>query len=351
MPQRFVHRQRLQFEGELTRGEIEQIASNPAVKVLQCSTPVPAQTWELLNEILFSSRLDIELRLYGFYSLVCDLSFLKRVANVRRFSADCLTDAVGIEHLAALVHLEKLAVGVYHLEDFDFLNSIPDGIQSLTLTSTKSKKPRLDALVRFHSLRTLYLEKQQQGIEALAQLSTLEDVTLRSISTENLEYVSGLPHLWSLDIKLGGIRDFSAIANKESIKYLELWQIRGLSDLRFISSLTGLQYLFLQSLRSVIEIPDLSRLTKLRRLYLENMKGLVDVSAISKAPALEYFSHVSAQNISLQQYKDLLPMPTLKRVHVGFGSRKKNNEFEELAIRHAKNLDPDSGFPQGFVFV
>jgi len=56
MPQRFVGRQRLAFEGELTRGEIEQIAVNPAIKVLQCSTPVPVQTWELLNEFLFSLR-------------------------------------------------------------------------------------------------------------------------------------------------------------------------------------------------------------------------------------------------------------------------------------------------------
>jgi hypothetical protein len=350
MAQRFVTRQRLAFEGELTRHEIDQIALNPAVKVLQCSTPVPAQTWELLNECLFSSRPDIELRLYGFYSLACDLSVLKRMANVRQFSADYLSNVVGIEHLSALVNLEKLAVGIYHLENFDFLESISDGIQGLTLLATNSKKPRVSALARFRSLKTLYLERQQQGIEVLAQLSRLERVTLRSISTENLEYLSSLPHLWSLDIKLGGIQDFSAIENKESIKYLELWQVRGLSDLRFISSLTGLQFLFLQSLRSVIEIPDLSRLTRLRRLHLENMKGLVDVSAISQAPALEDFRHVAAQNIHPNQYDDLLNMTTLKRVRVGFGSRKKNVAFEEQAILHGKNLDAGDGYPK-FVFV
>jgi hypothetical protein len=154
-----------------------------------------------------------------------------------------------------------------------------------------------------------------------------------------------------LDIKLGGIRDFSSIAHKASIKYLELWQIRGFSDLSFISSLTGLQYLYLQSLRSVIEIPDLSALTRLRRLHLESVKGLADVSAILQAPALEDFSHVSAQNISPEQYKDLLLMPTLEWLHVGFGSQKKNEAFGELAIRYGKNLDAGSGFPKKFVFV
>jgi hypothetical protein len=348
MPQRFVDRQRLEFEGKLTRAEIEQIALDPEVKVVQCSTPVVPQTLDLLNEILFPLRPEIKLRLYGFYSSVCDLSFLNRAENVRRFSADCLRNAVGIEHLAYLVNLDELVVGVYNLEDFDFLNSIPDGIKSLSLTATKSKRPRLSALARFHSLRKLYLEGQQQGIEVLSQLSTLEDVTLRSISTNNLDYISRLPRLWSLDIKLGGIRDFSSIADKQSIKYLELWQIKGLSNLSFISSLTGLQYLFLQSLRNVITIPDLSALTKLRRLHLENMKGLADVSAILQAPALEDFSHVSAQNILPEQYKGLLLMPTLERVHIGFGSQKKNDAFAELAIRHGKNLRES---PKKFDFV
>jgi len=38
-----------------------------------------------------------------------------------------------------------------------------------------------------------------------------------------------------------------AIADKESIKYLELWQIRGLGDIGVVSSLSGLQFLFVQS--------------------------------------------------------------------------------------------------------
>jgi len=39
----------------------------------------------------------------------------------------------------------------------------------------------------------------------------------------------------------------SAIADKESIKYLELWQIRGLGDIGVVSLLSGLQFLFVQS--------------------------------------------------------------------------------------------------------
>lgn len=342
---------RAEFERQLTREEVQLIASDTTLQVLQCSSPVASQTWDLLNESLFPQRPDVELRLYGFYSFVCDLSFLSRVPNVRRFSADCLRRAVGIEHLGSLTQLQELCVGIYDLEDFDFLSLVPNNIRGLSLAATKSRKPRLDLLARFHSLKQLYLERQQQGIEVLSQLSTVEEVILRSISTKSLSYLSGLRHLWSLDVKLGGIRDFSPIANKASIKYLELWQVRGLSDLSFISSLPGLQYLFLQSLRNVRQIPDLSKLSRLRRLHLENMKGLKDITAILQAPALEEFSHVSAQNISPEQYAPLLQMPTLKSVRVGFGSRKKNDAFAQLAMRLGKNLDAGGKLAAKFVFV
>jgi hypothetical protein len=342
--------QRFTFEGELTRTEIEQLVRNPSVKVVQCEVkhPVKPATWDLLNDRFFAQRPDVELRLWGG---VCDLSFLHRVRNVRCFSADCLRQVEGIEHLKTLVNLEALSIGVYHLESFDFLEVLPAGIKDLSLALTKSKKPRLDALSRFGSLQKLYLEGQENGIQVLSKLSSLEEITLRSIGTENVEYIASLPKLWRLDIKLGGIRDFSSIENKQSIKYLELWQVRGLSDLSFISSLTGLQYLFLQSLRNVTAIPDLSKLTMLRRLYLENMKGLKDVSAIAQAPALEEFRHASAQNIEPERYEGLLSSPTMRSVRVGFGSQKKNDAFADLAKRNGKSSDSTGKLGKQFVFV
>jgi hypothetical protein len=114
MPHRFINRHIL-----LTRAEVEGIALGPEIKVVQCSSPVAPQTWDLLNDILFPLRPEIKLRLYGFFFTVCDLSFLNRVGNLRRFSADSLFNAVGIEHLACLVNLDELSIGVSNLEDFD----------------------------------------------------------------------------------------------------------------------------------------------------------------------------------------------------------------------------------------
>lgn len=325
-----LSRGRFDFSKNLSMKEIRKLVSDPELEVLQTSSPVEAQTWTLINEDLLPFRPELQVRVYGFYSTVCDLSFVNRLNRLRHFSADCLLTAVGVEQIPRLELLKSLSIGIFDLESFDFLKEIPSTVTRLALEATKSKKPRLNHLSRFLSLKSLYLEGQQNDIEVLSNLTAIEDITLRSIATDGLNYLSGLERLWSLDIKLGGIRDLSAIQGKESIKYLELWQIQGLRDIRVISTLYGLQYLFLQSLRNVIAIPDLSKLCKLRRVYLENLKALVDVSALSQSPSLREFIHVSAQNMKPEQYAYLLKSPTLQTALVGFGSKKKNTAFERM---------------------
>jgi hypothetical protein len=86
------------FASNLTRAEVELLTLDPEVERVQCSSPIEPTSWDLLDEILFARRPEIELRLYGFHSSVCDLSFLHRTGNVRRFSAACLDSATGDRH-------------------------------------------------------------------------------------------------------------------------------------------------------------------------------------------------------------------------------------------------------------
>ena len=319
---------RSEFDDSITPATVEGFVSNDELRVLQCSKPVNNRTWDLLNTSFFPRRRDVELRVYGFYGLVCDLSFLSRMQNVRRFSADCLMQAINVEHVRELPNLESLGVGIFDLKGFEFLTDAPNGLKALSLCQTESKKPGLSVLRRFNSLTTLFLEGQQKDIEVLAELKTIEDLTLRSISTADLSYLRPLDRLRSLDIKLGGTSNLSGIEGKPSIQYIELWQIRGLSDISLISSLTGLQCLYLQSLKHVRRIPDLSRLVNLRRVGMENMSGLEDLSALERAPALEEFIHISARKFSPSQYEKLVRHPTLRSMLVGFGSDRKNRALQ-----------------------
>jgi hypothetical protein len=328
-------RDRVDFEDHLTGREVQALIADKDLRVLQCLSPIDSQTWERLNDQFFTRRPEVTLRVYGFYSLVCDLAFTATMTNVHHFSADCLMDATGIEHTAAMEKLESLGVGIYHLEGFGFLDQVTPRLKKLFLGRTRSSKPDLLPLSRFDALEEVYIEGQQKNIEVLSQLDRLQDVTLRSIGTPDISYLRPLHRMWSLDIKLGGIRDLYAIEGMETIKYLELWQIRGLSDIDVISSLTGLQFLALQSLRRITALPSLNRLWKLRRVYLENMKGLEDISRLEHAPALEEFAHVSAQNMQPEDYIPLLRNPSLKRAAVGFGSDRRNSQFNELMREHS----------------
>jgi hypothetical protein len=240
-------------------------------------------------------------------------------------------EATGVEFIESLTNIERLSVGIYRLESFDFLLSVnPERLTHLRLGATFSKKPRLKVLERFSSIQQLYVERQNKDTDVIGELKLLQDLTLRSITVPSLGFLNDLPKLWSLDIKLGGTTNLGALASIKGVKYLELWQIKGLNDLSPIAEMFGLQYLYLQALRNVERLPDLSRLTALRRIVLDNMKGLTDLTSLATAPALEELLYISAQGREPNQFAELLAKGKLKRMLVGFGSDRKNAEIKAL---------------------
>jgi hypothetical protein len=247
---RLLSRARAEFDSAVTAHDLSQLATHRDLSVLQCAAPVPDSVWELLNTSFFAARPDVELRMFAHYSTGCDLRGARRLTNVRRFAADCLSTAKDVEAIAEIPMLESLAVGIFDLRSFDFLERVSPTLTSLALGGTRSKAPSLAALSRFRSLKKLYLERHTKDIEVIRGLVDLEELTLRSITTPNLDYLEPLRRLWSLEIKLGGIKSFTGVEGKSSIKYLELWQIRELPDAGVVSTLPGLQNLFLQSLRA-----------------------------------------------------------------------------------------------------
>jgi hypothetical protein len=324
------------FDGSVTARELKKLTRRKRLEVLQCSVPVPDKVWTLVNECFSAARPDVEVRVYRHDSAKVDLSFARRLSNVRKFAADCLTSARSVEAIEAIPELESLSLGVYDLTDFHVLERISARLKVLKLHATRSRKPSLASLSRFRSLRVLYLEGHSKGIEVLSDMSNLEDLLLRSITTPDLSYLAPLNKLWSLDIKLGGIRCFQGIEGKDCIKYLELWQIRNLGDVDVIGTLPGLQNLFLQSLRHVSALPRLDKAAQLRRICLEDMKGLMDFSALKTAPALEEFLLVAGNKQQPEQLRPVLENPRVRRIGAGFGSDRKKRVFARLRDEHGK---------------
>jgi hypothetical protein len=326
-----------QISKGIEKRELKKLASNKKVQFIQFASPLTTKEIELLENIVFSERPDISLRVYGHYSEKCDLSFIKRIPSLKKFSADCLLDATGIENVIELSNLEELGVGIYNLDNFDFLDQINPNLKELYLHRTKSKKPKISSISRFADLEYLYLEGQQKGIEKISELKKLRKIVLRSISTKNLDFLRDLNELWFVDIKLGGIQNFNALKTLPKLKYLELWQIRNLSDLSFISSIKSLQNLFIQSLKQVTELPNFENNSKLRRIYLENLKSLTNLNSLKNVPNLKELVYVLAEN---QEPGNLIPAlenKSLESIFCRFGSDKKNNRFDQLAMEYNKS--------------
>ena len=253
------------------------------------------------------------------------------MSNVRRFSADCLRAASGLEHLTELPKLESLNIGIYELDSFEFLADLPcEQIRRLSLEMTGSKRPNLYHLERFKNLKTLYIEGHTKEIERVGSLKHLEDLTLRSVTVPDLSFLQKLHNLWSLDIKLGGCKDLSGLAGMNQIKYLELWQIKGLSDINVVSTLTGLQFLFLQSLANVVKLPDLSQLSHLKRLFCDHLNPSLDLSPLSAAPALEELFYATKGGLPPESYEWIAKLPCIRRATIALGSYKRNCQVKEL---------------------
>ncbi|CAG9623737.1 leucine-rich repeat domain-containing protein [Sutcliffiella rhizosphaerae] len=330
---------RIQIKGKLTEEEVHELLHTSELEVIQFQSEVELDTFQLLNDILFSVRDDIVLRVYGFSHSSCDFCFLEKLPNLSRFCAECYEMVENIGALSYLKKLKELELSIFNLESFDIFTKIPNTLEELVLGETKSKKPNLAVLERFEKLQKLFIVGHKKNIDVISKLENLEELALTSVTTENLDFLLPLKKLCSLTINLGGIHNFSAIEGLGNISYLELFQIRGLSDLSFISTITGLQYLSLQNLPNVNVLPDLSNLSKLKKVALESMKGLKDLSSLENAAALVEFTHWSAMNMNIDDYVPLLQHPSLERVSVGFGSDKKNRQFEKLAEEYGKTGD------------
>lgn len=136
---------RCEFDNSISKWEIHQIREDPKLEILQCRTPFDEGVGKMLNEDVFSVRDNIELRIYGLHNVTCDLSFLGNIRSVKRLSLDNIDNAVGVEHISSLQGLKSLTAGIYGLDSFQFLETIPDHLEHLYLLGTHSKKSDLQA--------------------------------------------------------------------------------------------------------------------------------------------------------------------------------------------------------------
>jgi hypothetical protein len=275
---------------------------DPRCQVVQFSADLQEREYVQLARFI-ADYPSVKLRAWGGVS---SLDFLQHFRAARRFQAD-----------------------LWNLDSWDGLQYLPPELESLTLGRTK-KSLSLRILQRFSNLTQLFLEGHVKDISVLSDLTSIQDLTLRSITLSDLSVLLGMKRLWSLDLKLGGTKDLRLLPQLESLKHLELWMVRGLDNLDPIASLGNLQFLTLQALRQVEALPAFDSLTKLRRVILETMKGLRDIRPLASAPSLEELLVIDMGHMQPDDFRPLVGRRHLRYVSIGLGSRKKNEAVASL---------------------
>ena len=258
---------------------------------------------------LLANRPDVALRVFGGYDgSIRDLEFLRWFPGLRRFQADALWGS---------------------LRSIDGLRHLPPDLDELGLGATKARLD-LSILARFRSLRTLYLEGPVRDPSVLADLTTLEDLTLRSVTLPDLSLLVPMTGLRSLDVKLGGTNNLELLPRIGRLEYVELWLVRGLSDVRTVAQIETLRHLFLQALRQVSMLPSFASSLALRRVDLETMKGLTNLGPLAEAPGLEILNLVDFRHAQPSILRPFIDHPTLRAGIWGFGSNRKNFAAQDL---------------------
>jgi hypothetical protein len=320
---------RIQVDGSLSEAEVEALAEDLRVKVLQFSAPLSQATFKRLDILLLKRRPDVEIRAYGHYGITCDLSFLRDLPSIRHFRADCLNDVKGLDALAGLVNLTTVGFGVYKLHSYEFLEHLPDKLEGLWLGETR-RKLRAEALPRFSKLKVLGLHGNPRDLESLTGLAGLEMLGISGMKAPDLCVLSGLPRLARLNVIGGSAGNMAGLASSKRLQHVMLCRILGLSDLRPVSKCASLVTLDLIWLKQVKSLPDISPLQYFRAIYLDTMNGLRNLDPLGEGPALEYVRFSNARNLEPSDILPVLRAPHIKAVSVGFGSLRKNQALKAL---------------------
>lgn len=297
----------LDQETELSEKRIAEIIKNKEIKTVQTSKYVSSDKLPLINKI-FKERPDIDFRIYGFYEggkSVCDISFLERLPAVRNLMIDSVFFIENIDVLKSL-RLKCLHLEVFELKDFSVLQYIDEGLESLFLNNEKGGGAVFDCewLLRFKSLRELYLGKLKKNIELLAEIRSLNKLTLRGISLKSLDFLRK-SNVSDLAVHWCAMNDLSSLAQNDNILRLELFRINKLEELSFIGTLKNLEEFRLIWLSHVFSFPDIGNNLHLKKIYIDTLKNLWDVSAIANSQSVRNIEIICSSKV------DLLPLKPL----------------------------------------
>ncbi|MER7455786.1 hypothetical protein [Micromonospora sp. NPDC126480] len=273
----------------------------------------------------------ILLRAFGFDQEMAKLEFLRWFPSLRKFSL----------------------AGLHHVTTLEGLRYLPADLAYLDLGETAHALD-LEPAMRFERLRTLRVVQHVKGLVDLLQVNKeLRALALWRHSLDGILQTLELPRLESLALTLGSLKSDSWVSRVGDLHYLAVRGTRGVTTVDWVRKLRSLKWLWLDDLSKVGRLPDLSANVELLRVDLTDMRNLREADSLESlrnAPNLEELL-ITESRLPVEAFRPLVDKASLRRVGVGLGSQRRNEDAQTLLARPAPSSLTDFSSRIGVIQV
>jgi Leucine-rich repeat (LRR) protein len=253
-----------------------------------------------------------------------------------------LSEFFGNTSFRSINDVQKLSkIRTLHLI-FDGLETSPDltflkwfnHLKTLSFDRLPDGKLLLPDCNSLHNLKAFSVFNLKSGFDEVGKLINLSKLSISGFEAPDLQWLSGLNSLETLDI--GGCKLDSLFG----IQYLPIHELflteiaPPLFDLCPLADLIRLNSLRLIRIHSLEVFPDLSRLHHLQKITLYKMNKLSDVSNLKKCRSLASLRIGECPKIKPLQLELLKDHTTLRQVSYELHSKRKGAALRKLLPEH-----------------
>ncbi len=233
-------------------------------------------------------------------------------------------DQVNFDFFRYLPSVKKLSISSYMTKDFSPIKNYVD-LEELSIGETKSKAIKVNFIEHFKNLKSFYNDGMKKGFEVLANSHKLEQLTLRGVKLESLDFLIPLSKLRKIELLYGSYENITALTKIVNLQRLEISRVRKIEDFSFLNKLSALESLTIEGQTSLNKLPNLENIINLEYLGISNNRNLNDISNIEKLKSIKvlWLSYSDSQKV--KEIKSLLGQA------ISFCLKSKSIEFSNLS--------------------
>jgi protein phosphatase 1 regulatory subunit 7 len=290
-----VKQDRIQNPSSVERAVIESKIAEGNHVILQFDKPIySGELLRQINNLCGEFGRQLEVRFYGHYGNCFDASVLHSLPDAAALSVDCLTEATNLSALSDLRNLRHLSLGVYRLEEPDFLKRLQlQNLETLCICETAKSNFDLAPIQTCNKLSELGLAGHTKNIHCLQNLPALRQLSVSGISKkQSLDFVSKIQPLKRLVIILGGRANISEIQHP-TLEELEIIRVLGFNNIDSLEAFPALRLLAIEDqirLEQVCFTPSIKNLQAF---------GIFNCKTLRKLEGLNYLTKLRSVRIGM----------------------------------------------------